>query len=80
MAYDMLTVRRRRLNVVNLQGQGLITNAAQGQGPSSRSNHHRQDEQHRLLSLQLVRQLVSWSLTSLYSTNMAISETNGHSL
>ena len=24
--------------------------------------------------------LVSWSLTSLYSTNMAISETNGHSL
>jgi len=24
--------------------------------------------------------LVSWSLTSLFSTNMAISETNGHSL
>ena len=27
-----------------------------------------------------VCQLVSWSLTSLFSTNMAISETNGHSL
>jgi len=26
------------------------------------------------------QQLVSWSLTSLFSTNMAISETNGHSL
>ena len=25
-------------------------------------------------------ELVSWSLTSLFSTNMAISETNGHSL
>jgi len=27
-----------------------------------------------------VSELVSWSLTSLFSTNMAISETNGHSL
>jgi len=27
-----------------------------------------------------VSQLVSWSLTSLFSTDMAISETNGHSL
>jgi len=27
-----------------------------------------------------LHELVSWSLTSLFSTNMAISETNGHSL
>jgi len=27
-----------------------------------------------------MRELVSWSLTSLFSTNMAISETNSHSL
>jgi len=32
---------------------------------------------HAIVTLQ---KLVSWSLTSLFSTNMAISETNGHSL
>jgi len=30
--------------------------------------------------LQMDQELVSWSLTSLFSTNMAISETNGHGL
>jgi len=31
------------------------------------------------ISSKELRELVSWSLTSLFSTNMAISETNGHS-
>ena len=30
--------------------------------------------------IQVITQIVSWSLTSLFSTNMATSETNGHSL
>ena len=34
----------------------------------------------RLYCIPHVSQLVSWSITSLFSTNMAISETNGHSL
>jgi len=38
--------------------------------------HHSQQP----LAVFVVRELVSWSLTSLFSTNMAISETNGHSL
>jgi len=33
-----------------------------------------------VLFLLCVSVSVSWSLTSLFSTNMAISETNGHSL
>jgi len=36
--------------------------------------------EHSVCRAATVSMLVSWSLTSLFSTNMAISETNGHSL
>ena len=42
--------------------------------------HHRMVWLHTHSVTYHVSQLVSWSLTSLFSTDMAISETNGHSL
>jgi len=67
---------------------GYMNSIQEGQHPLTRQR----DANFRLLANQwaerrLVTQwrhgcleLVSWSLTSLFSTNMAISETNGHSL